>query len=190
MIAPIAEKTLAHPTDAICWEDVPAGACELEYRPPSAFELTRTPIELGMQLTKTCLVVNGLTWLIYWVLLPHFGWDTNPIGLTAVVTGCLLASLVLFANPSMSIKRKWPTLRIALLMPAALVVGSRIYHGFGYNVTGVGCLLYCVVAIPFVLRLCKELNRHTTFWHTADFCLLYTSPSPRDATLSRMPSSA
>ena len=24
----------------------------------------------------------------------------------------------------------------------------------------------------------------------ADFCLLYTSPSPRDATLSRMPSSA
>ena len=25
---------------------------------------------------------------------------------------------------------------------------------------------------------------------TVDFCLLYTSPSPRDATLSRMPSSA
>ena len=28
----------------------------------------------------------------------------------------------------------------------------------------------------------KEINPHT--------CLLYTSPSPRDATLSRMPSSA
>ena len=27
-------------------------------------------------------------------------------------------------------------------------------------------------------------------WHDANFCLLYTSPSPRDATLSRMPSSA
>ena len=26
--------------------------------------------------------------------------------------------------------------------------------------------------------------------HHADHCLLYTSPSPRDATLSRMPSSA
>ena len=26
--------------------------------------------------------------------------------------------------------------------------------------------------------------------HTIDTCLLYTSPSPRDATLSRMPSSA
>ena len=29
----------------------------------------------------------------------------------------------------------------------------------------------------------------TMFMHTV-FCLLYTSPSPRDATLSRMPSSA
>ena len=27
-------------------------------------------------------------------------------------------------------------------------------------------------------------------WHMYDTCLLYTSPSPRDATLSRMPSSA
>ena len=31
-----------------------------------------------------------------------------------------------------------------------------------------------------------ELFKNTRFWH----CLLYTSPSPRDATLSRMPSSA
>ena len=31
-----------------------------------------------------------------------------------------------------------------------------------------------------------ELDRHG--W--ADICLLYTSPSPRDATLTRMPSSA
>ena len=27
-------------------------------------------------------------------------------------------------------------------------------------------------------------------WHRGAVCLLYTSPSPRDATLSRMPSSA
>ena len=35
-----------------------------------------------------------------------------------------------------------------------------------------------------ILALSKQLAR--LFWH----CLLYTSPSPRDATLSRMPSSA
>ena len=33
----------------------------------------------------------------------------------------------------------------------------------------------------FSIKECKEL---------LSFCLLYTSPSPRDATLSRMPSSA
>ena len=42
-------------------------------------------------------------------------------------------------------------------------------------------------------------GKHTEYWHhvagcrqwfKASSCLLYTSPSPRDATLSRMPSSA
>ena len=32
--------------------------------------------------------------------------------------------------------------------------------------------------------------RKSPFWHLSHDCLLYTSPSPRDATLSRMPSSA
>ena len=40
--------------------------------------------------------------------------------------------------------------------------------------------------IPF-LELVKEVNEKRV---RSGFCLLYTSPSPRDATLSRMPSSA
>ena len=35
-----------------------------------------------------------------------------------------------------------------------------------------------------------EDDRAKIFAHTISTCLLYTSPSPRDATLSRMPSSA
>ena len=35
-----------------------------------------------------------------------------------------------------------------------------------------------------------ELKTDLKFSNNADTCLLYTSPSPRDATLSRMPSSA
>ena len=35
-----------------------------------------------------------------------------------------------------------------------------------------------------------EINSQTDFAAKAEDCLLYTSPSPRDATLSRMPSSA
>ena len=36
------------------------------------------------------------------------------------------------------------------------------------------------------------MKRHKDFWHVTEdsFCLLYTSPSPRDRQKSRMPSSA
>ena len=38
---------------------------------------------------------------------------------------------------------------------------------------------------------CRKAERHVTHKHRgADACLLYTSPSPRDRTRSRMPSSA
>ena len=40
------------------------------------------------------------------------------------------------------------------------------------------------------LRFGKSPIRSTYYINNADFCLLYTSPSPRDDTLSRMPSSA
>ena len=36
----------------------------------------------------------------------------------------------------------------------------------------------------------KEVNRYNKEFIERKSCLLYTSPSPRDATLSRMPSSA
>ena len=39
-----------------------------------------------------------------------------------------------------------------------------------------------------VVKAC--ITTHTHYLDLADACLLYTSPSPRDATLSRMPSSA
>ena len=35
----------------------------------------------------------------------------------------------------------------------------------------------------------KDLDAHDKYWHE-NICLLYTSPSPRDRTRSRMPSSA
>ena len=49
-----------------------------------------------------------------------------------------------------------------------------------------------VVVAPRILlaeQLCKEFLELVSTTHT-HVCLLYTSPSPRDATLSRMPSSA
>ena len=47
------------------------------------------------------------------------------------------------------------------------------------------------MALPRFGELVVELRREViTFEANAQCCLLYTSPSPRDATLSRMPSSA
>ena len=41
-----------------------------------------------------------------------------------------------------------------------------------------------------IISLCDIIGKSPIQYTTADGCLLYTSPSPRDATLSRMPSSA
>ena len=43
---------------------------------------------------------------------------------------------------------------------------------------------------PVIKSLRKSLPEHVIFDAHLMICLLYTSPSPRDATLSRMPSSA
>ena len=65
-------------------------------------------------------------------------------------------------------------------------------------------LLYMMIVIPFLLLLgcgqSEQSSEGTTSekkvrWKMAStfpgsFCLLYTSPSPRDRTRSRMPSSA
>ena len=39
-------------------------------------------------------------------------------------------------------------------------------------------------------RLSEQVGQNIGCIYSNDTCLLYTSPSPRDATLSRMPSSA
>ena len=39
-------------------------------------------------------------------------------------------------------------------------------------------------------KILKELSEYINGTYKSHYCLLYTSPSPRDATLSRMPSSA
>ena len=53
----------------------------------------------------------------------------------------------------------------------------KIHHGT-FSIDLVVMLLIIVVIIPYI------------FYNIRSFCLLYTSPSPRDGLLSRMPSSA
>ena len=41
-----------------------------------------------------------------------------------------------------------------------------------------------------IVKACKETRAKGSYEDLVTFCLLYTSPSPRDRTRSRMPSSA
>ena len=45
-------------------------------------------------------------------------------------------------------------------------------------------------SLPTISYLLEQGAKLAMVAHQGDTCLLYTSPSPRDATLSRMPSSA
>ena len=50
--------------------------------------------------------------------------------------------------------------------------------------------IYCVLRSPHVDKDSREHFETRTHRRIIDICLLYTSPSPRDGLLSRMPSSA
>ena len=52
----------------------------------------------------------------------------------------------------------------------------------------IGALLTCLGGYWFWFFLRVDVSAEAHPWYR--ICLLYTSPSPRDATLSRMPSSA
>ena len=75
-------------------------------------------------------------------------------------------------------------------------------RGFAMGVIGIGGAL-SVATVPIANAWLIEISSWQETWITHAwvlglcfvippylFCLLYTSPSPRDATLSRMPSSA
>ena len=75
------------------------------------------------------------------------------------------------------------SLILVMLGVAQMLIGNSVtleFIGVLLQGTGGGTI---VMAIYFLIFLSKHQKEF-------DGCLLYTSPSPRDATLSRMPSSA
>ena len=65
---------------------------------------------------------------------------------------------------------------LLFFIPFCLVLAAVCYFNTDFAAMAQG---YLLVAVPLLILLCMLYS-----------CLLYTSPSPRDATLSRMPSSA
>ena len=73
---------------------------------------------------------------------------------------------------------------LAATLIAAPVLADPITEDEFFTPHAQGCMLLqeCTDHVQ-ELKTVSDLNKH-------EDCLLYTSPSPRDATLSRMPSSA
>ena len=70
---------------------------------------------------------------------------------------------------------------------------EKIYNRFMKNALGSIAILGSGETSPNLVSVHKELLEildNSSDAYMIDTCLLYTSPSPRDATLSRMPSSA
>ena len=84
---------------------------------------------------------------------------------------------------SMSLIPFWMLLNA--LFVASWVVYPRMKEGATLaQMIFVSLGFWTVLAVLMTISLSEALN------HLSETCLLYTSPSPRDATLSRMPSSA
>ena len=60
-----------------------------------------------------------------------------------------------------------------------------VFSAFGFTLLSFLCL-YLVTKVQFT----KEQNKFVAKFGSLNTCLLYTSPSPRDGRISRMPSSA
>ena len=91
------------------------------------------------------------------------------------------------------------------MQPSAIPVPDTLYGGWSLDYVTLPdqvkvAVLTCRVTLHMLLGLLKATSTAADLWEwiydrllldpTIDGCLLYTSPSPRDATLSRMPSSA
>ena len=77
---------------------------------------------------------------------------------------------------------------LAAALMTAPVMADPIKEDEFFTPHAQGCMLLqeCTDHVQ-ELKTVSDLNKHEEL---ADICLLYTSPSPRDGLLSRMPSSA
>ena len=134
--------------------------------------------------------VNGLAIVIGLAQIRQFQTETAD-GKLEWMSGILLSSSVVIVCATMILI--WLTPKITRLLPgplAAIIIVSLVVIYFKIPVPSVGDLAAVSGGLPIFSIPTVPLNLETLYIVFPYACLLYTSPSPRDATLSRMPSSA
>ena len=113
--------------------------------------------------------------------IPHILGVAFGVGITAGVTGLGIGTVL----------AGWPTLALALKILASLwilLMAYRLWHATPAALSAKDRPFTFVEAVLF--QWINPKVWAVAFAATAYVCLLYTSPSPRDGLLSRMPSSA
>ena len=146
-------------------------------RQPANARVTALTPDAGVHVFRTAEIENGSAGALGatasvdangWVLTPN-----SPHGISVTIAGSTITSLsqvFMIDHPTDANDTPDPT---SITATQALTYINSVRLG---NFTGATIST-------------AQLNDLSN-WHTISGCLLYTSPSPRDATLSRMPSSA
>ena len=154
------------------------------------------------EMRALCLVLIVGTLVLQWLAVAIAGRDAAAIAaLVAVLVGsCFAAATALLAFSGE--RDRGTDLRLLAMSaaPGDLLVAAIIASGSGFvAVAGVGLLHGIIVAgtdeVMASLRASMYFSLLPPFFLVGGLvcrttCLLYTSPSPRDRTRSRMPSSA
>ena len=100
--------------------------------------------------------------------------------------GCLHVGFMLRKAPCICPERSW--------LAKTFAANSKLHHTCTYlSITRYGGMLRVCSGVDhtvFVAHVLKIPTDPRDLWGLLVYCLLYTSPSPRDRTRSRMPSSA
>lgn len=166
MSIPLIEKTLAHPTDPICWEDLPGGECEMEFRSPSALNLSLSTTQLAFSLTKPCMLASGAAWLFYWIICPRLNVSFDPLSLLVYVTVLAIVGISILLRPHGLRTLKSSRFRLAVLVSVFVWMGVLVQHVIGYDVRLLG-LAILLASVPAIQRLRNDVEEHARHWLSA-----------------------
>ena len=155
-------------------------------------------------LSTLCLIVASIIWGTAFVAQTTGMEFIGPLTFTNMrfLIGGLIVLPFVFneINKIKNLKNKKKFIFVVLLTGLSLLLGTYLQQ-YALQYTKVGnaaflTILY-VPLVPIISRLFLKKKIHWSIWLSVSiclvgsyYCLLYTSPSPRDRLLSRMPSSA